>query len=125
MPDFLDIPATQVLREDVPSTVLLEPSGDDHVLEVPVEHTLLEPSADNVLLEPVEDLVLLQQGVQGPPGPPGKEGPQGPVGNAEGAFLVTERLGELVGDADAQAEAQGNLGLGAAEFLAYYIIAKA
>ena len=57
--------------------------------------------------------------VIGPPGPPG------PIGDAGGALLVTNRLSELAADPTAQADAQSNLGLGAVDPLAYYILAKA
>lgn len=69
--------------------------------------------------------VFTTAGTQGPPGPPGKQGEPGPIGNVDGAFLVTERLGEIAGDAAAQEQAQSNLGLGITDPLAYYILAKA
>ena len=58
-------------------------------------------------------------------GPPGPAGPPGPIGDADGALLVANRLSELATDAQAQADAQTNLGLGAVDPLAYYILAKA
>ena len=58
-------------------------------------------------------------------GPPGPAGPPGPIGDAGGALLVTNRLSELATDPAAQADAQTNLGLGAVDPLAYYILAKA
>ena len=68
---------------------------------------------------PVTIVTEVGQGPQGPAGPPG------PIGDAGGALLVTNRLSELATDAQAQADAQANLGLGATDPLAYYILAKA
>lgn len=59
---------------------------------------------------------------QGPPGPPG---PRGAIGDASGALLASNRLSELATDPAAQADAQTNIGLGAVDPLAYYILAKA
>lgn len=59
---------------------------------------------------------------QGPPGPPG---PRGAIGDAGGALLASNRLSELATDPAAQADAQTNIGLGAVDPLAYYILAKA
>ena len=67
-------------------------------------------------------VTIVTEAEQGPPGPPGQPGP---VGNADGALLVVNRLSELATDAQAQADAQANLGLGAVDPLAYYILAKA
>ena len=58
-------------------------------------------------------------------GPPGPQGPPGPIGDPGGALLVTNRLSELATDPQAQTDAQANLGLGATDPLAYYILAKA
>ena len=77
---------------------------------------LLYLPESSTLLQPVEVLVLLTDATQGPPGPPG---------NAGGALLVTNRLSELSTDPAAQEAAQTNLGLGLADPLAYYILAKA
>jgi hypothetical protein len=57
-------------------------------------------------------------------GVPGPQGPPGPVGDASGALLVANRLSELATTPETQAEAQHNLGLGLADPLAYYILAK-
>ena len=56
---------------------------------------------------------------RGIPGPPGKDG------DGSGALLIDNRLNEFAGDTAAQAQAQANLGLGVADPLAYYILAKA
>ena len=56
---------------------------------------------------------------RGIPGPPGKNG------GGSGALLIDNRLNEFAGDTVAQAQAQTNLGLGVADPLAYYILAKA
>ena len=55
---------------------------------------------------------------RGIPGPPGKNG------DGSGALLIDNRLNEFAGDTVAQAQAQANLGLGVADPLAYYILAK-
>ena len=46
-------------------------------------------------------------------------------GDTAGALLVTNRLSELAADPAAQEAAQTNLGLGAADPLSHYILAKA
>lgn len=51
-------------------------------------------------------------------------GEPGPVGDAAGALLVANRLSELATTPETQAAAQRNLGLGLADPLAYYILAK-
>ena len=81
----------------------------------------------------------LSEGPQGPPGPPGRDGldgavgpvgppgppgPPGPIGDARGALLVSNALSELATDPETQVRAQTNLGLGSADPLAYYILAK-
>lgn len=42
----------------------------------------------------------------------------------DGALLIDNRLNEFAGDTAAQEQAQANLGLGVADLLAYYILAK-
>ena len=42
-----------------------------------------------------------------------------------GAMLAVNRLSELAADPAAQADAQANIGLGAVDPLAYYILARA
>ena len=59
--------------------------------------------------------VIVTRGI---PGPPGKNG------DGSGALLIDNRLNEFAGDTVAQAQAQANLGLGVADPLAYYILAK-
>ena len=65
---------------------------------------------------PVVDQVVVEVAVQGIPGPPGKDG--------SGALLIDNRLNEFDTPA-AREQAQANLGLGVADPLAYYILAKA
>ena len=67
---------------------------------------------------PVVDQVVVEVAVQGVPGPPGKNG------DGSGALLIDNRLNEFAGDTAAQEQAQANLGLGVADPLAYYILAK-
>ena len=84
----------------------------DHDTETDV---LVEREVDVVLekLEPEE--IIVTEAVQGPPGPPG---------DPSGALLVGNRLSEFDTPA-AREQAQANLGLGVADPLAYYILAKA
>lgn len=77
---------------------------------------------DQVLLAEVSVAEILSVAEQGPPGP---RGIPGPAGDANGAFLVSNRLSEIAADPAAQAQAQQNIGLGAVDPLAYYILAKA
>ena len=51
-------------------------------------------------------------------------GPPGKNGDGNGALLIDNRLNEFAGDTAAQEQAQANLGLGVADPLAYYILAK-
>ena len=67
---------------------------------------------------PVVDQVVVEVAVQGVPGPPGKNG------DGSGVLLIDNRLNEFAGNAAAQEQAQANLGLGVADPLAYYILAK-
>ena len=93
-----------------------------------VETTQILATTDEVVqvLAVAEETVrLLAVAEQGPPGPQGPAGPPGPIGDAGGALLVTNRLSELATDPQAQTDAQANLGLGATDPLAYYILAKA
>ena len=67
---------------------------------------------------PVVDQVVVEVTVQGVPGPPGKNG------DGSGALLIDNRLNEFAGDTAAQVQALAKLGLGVADPLAYYILAK-
>lgn len=102
------------------------------VVVVPLQalgHTAVHGSTGSVVVhQQASEQVVVEHAVQGPlgpPGPAGPPGPPGPVGDADGALLVNNRLAELSTDPAAQAEAQTNLGLGAIDPLAYYILAKA
>lgn len=53
-------------------------------------------------------------------GPPGRD-----ADVVTGALTVVNRLSEFASDPAAQADAQQNIGLGAVDPLAYYILAKA
>ena len=83
---------------------------------------LIIDDESEIIIEVDTDVEVLEAAAQGPQGP---QGPPGPIGDAGGALLVTNRLSELATDAQAQADAQANLGLGATDPLAYYILAKA
>ena len=54
----------------------------------------------------------------------GIPGPSGKNGDGSGALLIDNRLNEFAGNSAAQEQAQANLGLGVADPLAYYILAK-
>ena len=86
---------------------------------------LIIDDESEIIIEVDTDIEVVSVAEQGPPGPQGPAGPPGPVGDAGGALLVTNRLAELATDAQAQADAQANLGLGAVDPLAYYNLAKA
>ena len=84
----------------------------DHDTETDV---LVEREVDVVLEKSEPEEIITTEAVQGPPGPPG---------DASGALLVGNRLSEFDTPA-AREQAQANLGLGVADPLAYYILAKA
>ena len=73
------------------------------------------PASTTVVTAEKPHHVVVTRGI---PGPPGKNG------DGSGALLVDNRLNEFAGDTVAQAQAQANLGLGVADPLAYYILAK-
>lgn len=79
--------------------------------------TLVTPPATHTAVVVAEKPrhVIVTRGI---PGPPGKNG------DGSGALLIDNRLNEFAGDTVAQAQAQANLGLGVADPLAYYILAK-
>ena len=83
---------------------------------------LIIDDESEIIIEVDTDVEVLEAAAQGPPGPPG---PRGAIGDAGGALLVTNRLSELAADPATQEAAQANLGLGAIDPLAYYILAKA
>ena len=74
------------------------------------------PASTTVVTAEKPHHVVVTRGI---PGPPGKDG------DGSGALLIDNRLNEFAGDTVAQAQAQTNLGLGVANPLAYYILAKA
>ncbi len=84
----------------------------DHDTETDV---LVEREVDVVLEKSEPEEIIVTEAVQGPPGPPG---------DPSGALLVGNRLSEFDTPA-AREQAQANLGLGVADPLAYYILAKA
>ena len=86
---------------------------------------LIIDDESEIIIEVDTDVEVLEAAAQGPPGPQGPAGQPGPIGDAGGALLVTNRLSELATDPQAQTDAQANLGLGATDPLAYYILAKA
>ena len=84
----------------------------DHDTETDV---LVEREVDVVLEKSEPEEIIFTDAVQGPPGPPG---------DPSGALLVGNRFSEFDTPA-AREQAQANLGLGVADPLAYYILAKA
>ena len=73
------------------------------------------PASTTVITAEKPRHVIVTRGI---PGPPGKNG------DGSGALLIDNRLNEFAGDTAAQEQAQANLGLGVADPLAYYILAK-
>ena len=73
------------------------------------------PASTTVVTAEKPRHVVVTRGI---PGPPGKNG------DGSGALLIDNRLSEFVGNSAAQEQAQANLGLGVADPLAYYILAK-
>ena len=73
------------------------------------------PASTTVVTAEKPHHVVVTRGI---PGPPGKNG------DGSGALLVGNRLSEFDTPA-AREQAQANLGLGVADPLAYYILAKA
>lgn len=84
---------------------------------------IVEREVDVLVEELAPEETIITECEQGPPGPPGPPGLDAiAVG---GALSVVNRLAEYAGDTSAQAEVQTNIGLGAVDPLAYYILAKA
>ena len=87
------------------------------LVTAPASTVLVTPPATHTAVVVAEKPrhVIVTRGI---PGPPGKDG------DDSGALLVGNRLNEFAGNAAAQEQAQANLGLGVADPLAYYILAK-
>ena len=87
------------------------------LVTAPVSTVLVTPPATHTAVVVAEEPrhVVVTRGI---PGPPGKDG------DGSGALLIGNRLNEFAGDTAAQVQAQANLGLGVADPLAYYILAK-
>ena len=87
------------------------------LVTAPASAVLVTPPATHTTVVAAEKPhhVVVTRGV---PGPPGKNG------DGSGALLIDNRLNEFAGDTAAQEQAQANLGLGVADPLAYYILAK-
>ena len=88
------------------------------LVTAPTSTALVTPPATHTAVVVAEEPqhVVVTRGI---PGPPGKNG------DGSGALLIDNRLNEFAGDTVAQEQAQANLGLGVADPLAYYILAKA
>ena len=78
---------------------------------------LAQQPDDSVLVDEVEVIQVIAVAEQGPPGRD--------AAAVTGALTVDNRLSEFASDPAAQAEVQTNIGLGATDPLAYYILAKA
>ena len=87
------------------------------LVTTPASTVLVTPPATHTAVVVAEKPrhVIVTRGI---PGPPGKNG------DGSGALLIDNRLNEFAGNAAAQEQAQANLGLGVADPLAYYILAK-
>ena len=87
------------------------------LVTAPASTVLVTPPATHTAVVVAEKPrhVIVTRGI---PGPPGKDG------DGSGALLIDNRLNEFAGNAVAQEQAQANLGLGVADPLAYYILAK-
>ena len=87
------------------------------LVTTPASTALVTPPATHTAVVVAEKPrhVIVTRGI---PGPPGKDG------DGSGALLIDNRLNEFAGNAVAQEQAQANLGLGLADPLAYYILAK-
>ena len=87
------------------------------LVTAPASTVLVTPPATHTTVVVAEKPhhVIVTRGI---PGPPGKNG------DDSGALLIGNRLNEFAGNAAAQEQAQANLGLGVADPLAYYILAK-
>ena len=87
------------------------------LVTAPASTVLVTPPATHTAVVVAEKPrhVIVTRGI---PGPPGKDG------DGSGALLIDNRLNEFAGNAAAQEQAQANLGLGVADPLAYYILAK-
>ena len=73
------------------------------------------PASTTVVTAEKPHHVVVTRGI---PGPPGKNG------DGSGALLIDNRLNEFACYYAAHEQAQANLGLGVADPLAYYILAK-
>ena len=87
------------------------------LVTTPASTVLVTPPATHTAVVVAEEPrhVIVTRGI---PGPPGKDG------DGSGALLIDNRLNEFDTPA-AREQAQANLGLGVADPLAYYILAKA
>ena len=87
------------------------------LVTAPASTVLVTPPATHTAVVVAEKPrhVIVTRGI---PGPPGKNG------DGSGALMIDNRLNEFAGNAAAQEQAQANLGLGVADPLAYYILAK-
>ena len=87
------------------------------LVTTPASTVLVTPPATHTAVVVAEKPrhVVVTRGI---PGPPGKNG------DGSGALLIDNRLSEFAGNSAAQEQAQINLGLGVADPLAYYILAK-
>ena len=100
------------------SIVVLPQCGQPLVAHPVQEQQVIVESAMQgpLVVYPVqEQQVIVESAMQGPPGK---------NGDPSGALLIDNRLNEFAGNAAAQEQAQANLGLGVADPLAYYILAK-
>ena len=111
---------TQVVAVQEPvSTVVQLPDGAPAVVQQGATAIAQGMQPGALVVQPVVQTAVVAVGVQGAPGPPGRD-----ANEVAGALLEANRLSEFASDPQAQRDAQNNLGLGIADPLAYYILAK-
>ncbi|MFZ7337935.1 hypothetical protein ACLS0R_16995 [Comamonas jiangduensis] len=113
----VEVLRTQVVAVQEPvATVVQLPDGAPAVVQQGATALAQGMQPGALVVQPVVQTAVVAVGVQGPPGA---------VGDAGGAaFMVRNSLSEIAQDPQAQRDAQNNLGLGIADPLAYYILAK-
>ena len=69
---------------------------------------LIIDDESEIIIEVDTDVEVLEVAAQGPRGP---QGVPGPIADLNGAFLVTNRFGEIAADETAKQAARANIGL--------------
>jgi len=111
---------TSTVLVEVLRTQVVELQGQAPVVDAEAPAVLIQgmqPGA--MVLQPVMATEVVAVGVQGPPGRAGLD-----ANAVAGALVVAKRLSEYSQDPAAQTDVQRNIGLGAIDPLAHYILAK-